>query len=202
MPRTILLTAFEPFDGASHNPSMDVVQAVERGWSRPEPLATAILPVAFHGAAVVLERVLTLVRPDIVVGVGLASSRPQPTLERLAVNLCDARIPDNEGAQPADGQVIPGGPLAVPTSLPVKACWRRLTTAGVAVDLSMSAGTFVCNAVFYRAAHWAGLRAGRRAGFVHIPGHDLDQSVDVVSEQIVTALDVGNDEDLAIGATD
>lgn len=202
MTRSVLLTAFEPFDGASDNPSAAVVTAVGAGWERPERLVTAVLPVSFVRAGTALEALLEQHAPDVAVGVGLAAGRARPGLERLAVNLCDARIPDEDGDRPADRPVLPGGPLARRTTLPVKATLRRLRGSGVDVELSMTAGTFVCNAVFYRSAAWAAEASGRRSGFVHVPATDVGVSARVVRAAVDDALDVEKDETVALGDTD
>lgn len=202
MTGTVLLTAFEPFDGAASNPSMTVVDRVVAGWDRAERLHHAVLPVAYERAGEVLSALLAEVDPDVVVSVGLAARRPHPSLERLAVNLRDARIPDNDGAQPVDEPVLAGGPLALLTSLPVRATHARLREAGYSVDLSMSAGTFVCNAVFYRSVSWADQRPGRRAGFVHVPQDRQEVSVAVVRAAVEDALDVEHDLVEAVGDTD
>lgn len=167
MPTTVLLTGFEPFDGAADNPSIDVARAVARQWPGPEQFVVAELPVAYSRAGAQVAELLARVNPRVAVGVGLAAGRTRLSLERLAVNLCDARIPDSDGHQPDADPVLPGGPTALWSNLPVK----RMVTAAEAecpAELSMTAGTYVCNAVFYQLVHWATARR-RRAGFVHIP---------------------------------
>jgi pyroglutamyl-peptidase len=198
----VLLTAFEPFGGAADNPSMSVVARVAAAWTRPERLHSEVLPVAYERADRRLVELLEEIEPAVVVGVGLAAGRARPSLERLAVNLRDAAIPDNDGAQPVDAPVIPGGPLAVPTSLPVRASVIRLQAAGHDVELSMTAGTFVCNAVFYRVATWANLRPARRAGFVHVPLDRLEDSVAAVRTVIEDALEQEADVAVAMGASE
>lgn len=202
MTRTVLLTAFEPFDGASTNPSMTVVEQVAATWDRQEELRCVVLPVAYDRARLQLMTALAQVSPDVVVGVGLASGRAIPSVERLAVNIRDARIPDNDGAQPGDEPVIPSGPLALLASLPVRATVARLREAGHAVELSMTAGTFVCNTVFYVAAAWADAGPDRRAGFVHVPADRFDDSVAVVRAAIDDAFDLERDLVVPMGATD
>ncbi|TDE90404.1 pyroglutamyl-peptidase I [Occultella glacieicola] len=205
---TVLLTGFEPFDGATANPSIDAARIVARDWDRPERLVVAELPVAYARMGVDLDDLITEHQPGVVIGVGLAPGRNRVSLERLAVNLRDARIPDNDGAQPAEGPVLDGQPTALFTSLPVKATRARLAEAGVEVDLSMTAGTFVCNAMFFRAAAWACGGPGRRAGFVHVPMPDGVGSPDLatlaraVRVSVDAALDVEADLRIADGATD
>lgn len=199
---TVLLTAFEPFDGAASNPSIDVVRRVLDGWDRPERLVTAVLPISFRGAEIALRALLTVHQPAVAIGVGLAARRTHPALERFAINLCDARIADNDGDQPSDRAVLTGGPLAVATSLPVKATAARVRAEGVDADLSTTAGTFVCNASFYLLATWALQGPGRRAGFVHVPGVAPAASAVVVRASVEDAFDLDRDLEVPVGDMD
>ena len=166
---TVLLTGFEPFAGDAVNPSGDAVQLVAGEWSGSETLVTAVLPVAFAGAAERIRELIGEHSPDVVIATGLAGGRSEISIERVAVNLIDARIPDNEGAQPVDAESVPGGPDARFSSLPVKAIVRDIAAAGIPSSLSTSAGTFVCNHVFSVITDAAAARAGARAGFIHVP---------------------------------
>jgi pyroglutamyl-peptidase len=105
----------------------------------------------------------------VVVAVGQAGGRPDVTVERVAINVDDARIPDNAGCSPVDEPVVDGGPAAYFSTLPVKACVAAMTEAGVPASVSQTAGTFVCNHVFYRVVHELVGRPGARGGFVHVP---------------------------------
>ncbi|MBB3156578.1 pyroglutamyl-peptidase [Microbacterium proteolyticum] len=164
---TILLTGFEPFAGDATNPSGDAVNAVAAGWRGPERLVVEVLPVAFDEAAVRLRALIADHRPDIVVATGLAGGRSHVTPERVAINLADARIPDNDGAQPVDLPVVSGGPAAHFATIPVKAIAAAVADAGIPSAVSHSAGTFVCNHVMFTALDAA--TPGVRAGFVHVP---------------------------------
>src|SRR5690606_4205494 len=104
----------------------------------------------------------------LVVGVGEAGGRERIGLERVAVNVIDARIPDNDGAQPIDVPVVPGAPAAYFSSLPIKACVEALARADLPAEVSSTAGTYVCNAAFYALMHLVA-GSGVRAGFVHVP---------------------------------
>jgi len=172
VPTTVLLTGFEPFDGRADNPSIEVVRAVAESWSGPERVLVAELPVAYDRAAARLVELLADADPDLSLGVGLAGGRDRLSFERLAVNLCDARIPDNDGQQPDADPVVAGGPAAIWSSLPVKRMRQAAEDAGCPAELSMTAGTYVCNAVFYHLAQWAE-DTQRRAGFVHVPDTDV-----------------------------
>lgn len=189
---TVLLTGFEPFDGRADNPSIEAVRAVAQAWAGPEQLIIAELPVAYGRAGEQLAELLATEKPTLVLGVGLAAGRRRLSIERLAVNLCDARIPDNDGHQPGAEPVVPGGPTALWASLPVKAMVAATERADCPAELSMTAGTYVCNAVFYRLARWAAAGQGRRAGFVHVPDTDVlpvRQSATGIDTALRTALD-------------
>ncbi|WOF22081.1 pyroglutamyl-peptidase I [Microbacterium betulae] len=166
---TVLLTGFEPFGGDARNPSEEAVAEVGREWSGPETLVTAALPVAFDAAAEELRRLVVQHAPDLVIATGLAGGRDAVTPERVAINLRDARIPDNAGQQPADAPCVEGGPAAYFSSLPVKAIVRAIADDGIPASLSHTAGTFVCNHVFYAASGLAAAHPGLRAGFIHVP---------------------------------
>lgn len=171
MPTTVLLTGFEPFDGRADNPSIDAVRAVAAQWTGPERLVVAELPVAYTRAGERLAELLAANGPTLALGVGLATGRTRLSVERLAVNLCDARIPDNDGHQPDADPVVHQGPTALWSSLPVKRMVAAAEAADCPAELSMTAGTYVCNAVFYHLTRWAGT-GDRRAGFVHVPDTD------------------------------
>ncbi|KUJ65490.1 Pyrrolidone-carboxylate peptidase [Streptomyces albus subsp. albus] len=166
----VLLTGFEPFGGERTNPSWRAVRAAA---ARPLPglsWATAELPCVYRTAIPALTAAVAATEPDLVLCVGQAGGRPDVTVERFAVNLDDARIPDNAGAQPIDRPVVPGGPAGYFAALPVKACVAAARAAGVPASVSHSAGTFLCNHVFYGLMHLAATeRPGLRGGFVHVP---------------------------------
>lgn len=167
---TVLLTGFEPFADDPTNSSGDAVQLVAASWAGPEQLVTAALPVTFEGAAARLRALIAQHSPDIVIATGLAGGRTAVTPERVAINLVDARIPDNSGAQPGDEPSLAGGPAAYFTTLPVKAIVRDASAAGIPTSLSTTAGTFVCNHVFFHALDAAATaRPSMRAGFIHVP---------------------------------
>lgn len=164
---TVLLTGFEPFGGDAANPSGEAVRLIADRWTSPEALVTAVLPVTFAGAAQRLRALIDEHRPDIVIATGLAGGRAVVGIERVAVNLVDARIPDNDGEQPIDEPSVPGAPSAHFATIPVKEIARRVSDAGTPAEVSYSAGTFVCNHVFFTALECAASRT--RVGFVHVP---------------------------------
>lgn len=167
---TILLTGFEPFDGCAANPSGLIARALDGTRIAGHVVAGVQLPTVFGGAARQLDAAIDTHRPALVLALGLAGGRPAVAIERIAINLDDARIPDNDGCQPVDHPVVAGGPAAYFSTLPVKAMWAALVDAGIAAEVSQTAGTFVCNHVFYALMH----RLARdgvpaRGGFIHVP---------------------------------
>ncbi|MFI1800228.1 pyroglutamyl-peptidase I [Streptomyces sp. NPDC020379] len=166
----VLLTGFEPFGGEAVNPSWQAVRAAAEHPPEGVELSVAQLPCVFGSALDALRAAVAATGPDVVLCVGQAGGRPDVTVERIAVNLDDARIPDNAGARPLDEPVVPGGPAAYFATLPVKACVAAVREAGLPASLSHTAGTFVCNHVFYGLMHLAATEhPGLRGGFVHVP---------------------------------
>ncbi|MEU6960525.1 pyroglutamyl-peptidase I [Streptomyces chrestomyceticus] len=166
----ILLTGFEPFDGESSNPSWEAVRAAAAEPPAGLEITAVELPCVYGRSRIVLREAVAAHDPDIVLCVGQAGGRPDLTVERVAVNIDDARIPDVSGAQPIDEPIVPGGPAAYFAALPVKACVAAVREAGVPASVSNTAGTFVCNHVFYDLMHLiATERPALRGGFVHVP---------------------------------
>lgn len=164
-----LVTGFEPFGTDPINPSLE---AIRRLPSRLDDLevATRVLPTAFDRALEALEDAVATAEPDIVLCLGLAGGRAALSLERVAINIDDARIADNDERQPIDSPVVAGGPAAYFTTLPIKAATAALRRAGLPAIVSNTAGTFVCNHVFYGLMHLAATRRpAMRGGFLHLP---------------------------------
>ncbi|MFD0666923.1 pyroglutamyl-peptidase I [Ramlibacter sp. MAHUQ-53] len=170
MPR-ILLTGFEPFDGQALNPSAQAVRALDGERVAGLQVVSAVLPTAFGASLARLDALLEAHRPALVLACGQAGGRAALCLERVALNLDDARIPDNAGARPIDRPVVPGAPAAYFATLPVKAMREALRAAGLPAEVSLSAGTFVCNHVFYGLMHRLAQPrlAATRGGFMHLP---------------------------------
>ncbi|CAH0327446.1 Pyrrolidone-carboxylate peptidase [Microbacterium sp. Bi128] len=149
--------------------------------------------MVFDAADERLRALIATHQPDVVIAVGLAGGRATLTPERVAINLADARIADNAGAQPLDRPVVAGGPAAYFATLPVKAMAAALTDAGLPASVSHSAGTFVCNHVMYAALHATADAPEVRAGFVHVPYAREDAPADVPSlplDDIVRGLEI------------
>jgi pyroglutamyl-peptidase len=159
----ILLTGFEPFGKATLNPSGEIVKQISG-----DNIVRAILPVAYAQSA---EKLLALIaehNPDVVISLGQAEGRTQITPERVAINLDDARLADNDGVVRNDVPIVFGGPVAYESTLPVKDIVKAINDAGVPAAVSLSAGAFLCNHVFYVAQnHFKGTKV--RSGFVHVP---------------------------------
>ncbi|QJI32731.1 pyroglutamyl-peptidase I [Pseudomonas sp. ADAK18] len=167
--RTVLLTGFEPFDQDPINPSWEAVRRLDGVLLTEDVRIVARqLPCAFATAAPRLKALLEEYRPHLVIATGLGPGRSDISIERVAINLNDARIPDNLGEQPIDTPVVPDGPAAYFSTLPIKAMVRALREAGIPASVSQTAGTFVCNQVFYSLQH-ALAGSGVRGGFIHVP---------------------------------
>lgn len=167
---TVLLTGFEPFDGEAINPSWLAVRELDGTMIARHRVHAVELPVSFAAMPVALAAAIVRYAPRLVLCVGQAGGRPQISLERVAVNLVDARIPDADGAQPIDQPVIADAPDAYLATLPLKAMLSALRHAGIPAEISLSAGAYVCNACAFHLAHRIATSAvSLRGGFVHIP---------------------------------
>jgi pyroglutamyl-peptidase len=161
--RKVLLTGFEPFGNATSNPSGEIVKQISG-----DSIVTAILPVAYTQSA---DRLLSLIeqhKPDVVICLGQAEGRTAITPERVAINLDDARLADNEGVLRNDVKILQDGPDAYFSTLPVNELVAAIKAQGIPAAVSLSAGAFLCNHVFYVAQKkFAG--SDVRSGFVHVP---------------------------------
>ncbi|KQQ91718.1 pyroglutamyl-peptidase I [Massilia sp. Leaf139] len=168
MKKTVLLTGFEPFNGATINPAWEAVRSF-KGWIDEDYMVEILqLPCVFGQANRVLCGAVDEIRPDIVICVGQAGGRPDLTVERVAINVDDAPIVDNGGQQPIDAPIAEDGPAAYFASLPVKAIVGAMRERDLKASVSQTAGTFVCNHVFYGLMHH--LRDKQvMGGFIHVP---------------------------------
>ncbi|MEI8089807.1 MAG: pyroglutamyl-peptidase I [Opitutaceae bacterium] len=210
--RTVLVTGFEPFDGASINPSQEIARNLHGTVIAGHSLVGALLPCVFGAAIPELKRLLDLHRPALVICVGQAGGRAAITPERVAININDALIPDNAGAQPVDRPIVKGGPAGYFSTLPIKAIVAALREVGVPSEVSQTAGTFVCNHVFYGLMHALRTRKSVRGGFIHVPylpeqakkgqaSLPLEDMVCGVALAVETALRLKKDLRLAGGQT-
>ncbi|MBV8190642.1 MAG: pyroglutamyl-peptidase I [Alphaproteobacteria bacterium] len=164
-----LVTGFDPFGGDDVNPSSLAVRQLKRRIGDIE-IHTAELPTSYAKSASLLDEAIDEVRPAIVLCVGQAGGRAELCLERVAINVQDARIRDNDGRQPIDRPVVKDGPAAYFATLPIKACVAAMREAGLPAAVSNTAGTFVCNHIFYALMDMLHRRRRpARGGFLHIP---------------------------------
>lgn len=203
----IIVTGFDPFGGETINPSIECVKAL------PEiegvELIRLELPTVFKESAKRLNEVINDVKPDAVLSVGQAGGRPGITMERIAINVDDARIPDNISQQPIDEAIQLDGEAAYFTTLPIKRIVKGIREAGISAEVSNSAGTFVCNHIMYQAL-FAATKADKpfKAGFMHIPfipeqttdkpSLPLVESTKALQIAIETIRDYINDEDIKV----
>ena len=146
----VLLTGFTPFGGETVNPALETVKRVRC----PEAEVRVLeVPTVFGESSRVVTAAMDAFRPDVVLCVGQAAGRSAVTPERVAINVDDARIPDNAGQQPVDAPIVPGGPAAYFATVPVKDMVLAIREAGVPSELSNSAGTYVCNHLLYCVLH-------------------------------------------------
>lgn len=165
----ILVTGFDPFGGEKINPAIEAVKRLPRSIHGAEIYQLEI-PTVFHRSAAVMKAKIEEVKPDVILNVGQAGGRAGITVERVAINQDDARIPDNEGNQPIDEQIQKDGEAAYFSSLPIKAMVEAVKSSGIAASVSNSAGTFVCNHIMYQSLYLAHTcYKGVKAGFIHIP---------------------------------
>jgi len=196
MMKTVLLTGFDPFDGAAINPSWEAVRQLD-GWSGDDFRVVAReLPCVFGRSIEALCGFVDEVRPDVVIAVGQAGGRTEISVERIAINVDDARIADNLGQQPVDVPIVADGPAAYFTTLPIKAMVAAIRSRGLKAGVSQTAGTFVCNHVFYALMHHLrGLPV--KAGFIHVPflpeqaaAYPVQPTASMTLEEIVAGLRV------------
>jgi len=165
----VLLTGFAPFGGETDNPSWNAVSYLDGAVIAGHRIVARRLPVEFGASVDALRDMIDMLSPALVLCVGQAGGRSQLSIERVAINVDDARIPDNVGAAPVDQPIVSGGPAAYFATLPIKAILSDLRDAGIAAEISQTAGTYVCNHVFYGLMHALRARPAIRAGFIHIP---------------------------------
>jgi pyroglutamyl-peptidase len=168
--KKMLLTGFEPFDGQAINPSEELAREISGAKIARHEVVGALLPCVFGAALKELKHQIKLHNPAFVICLGQAGGRAEITPERVAINVDDARIADNAGQQPVDKPVVKDGPAAYFSTLPIKAIVQELRKREIPAAVSQTAGTFVCNHVFYGLMHELALhRPEVRGGFIHVP---------------------------------
>ncbi len=167
--KTVLLTGFEPFGGETINPSGEIARQLHGTVIAGHRVAGALLPCVFGAAITELKKQIRTTKPVLVICIGQAGGRAEVTPERVAINVDDARIADNAGRQPVDRPIVRGGPAAYWSTLPVKAITAELRRREIPAAVSQTAGTFVCNHVFYGLMHELRGQQKVRGGFIHVP---------------------------------
>ena len=167
--KRLLITGFDPFGGSAVNPSWLAVEQLPDQIGDYELCKLPIPTVFGKAASLVLEKA-TAFQPDLILCVGLAGGRNAVTPERIAVNIRDARIPDNEGNQPSGDRIVADGPAAYFATAPVGKMAQAIRDAGIPAAVSNSAGTFVCNHIMYHSLYLTNKEYPNiKAGFMHIP---------------------------------
>jgi len=168
--KKLMLTAFEPFEKETINPSLEAARVMKGVEFPGASLHVLELPVERYSATEIALQSLIEVKPDLVIMLGVAIERFRITPERVAINVDDFRIPDNAGNQPAGEPIVEGGPVGYFSTLPYRAIVDRLLKAGIPSAISNSAGTYLCNRLFYSVMHFiATERLPITAGFIHVP---------------------------------
>lgn len=168
--KTVLITAFEPFGGERVNPSWEAVSQLDERMICGARVVAKQLPCEFGTSLEKIYAAIDELKPDVVLAVGQAGGRSDITVERVGINVDDARIPDNAGNQPIDEAIVEGGPAAYFATLPIKAIVEGIREAGIPASVSQTAGTYVCNHVMYGLLHYLAQQENpARGGFIHIP---------------------------------
>lgn len=190
---SLLLTYFGAFSGTPYNPTEAVARRAAAALLESAPGLTVHvkeLPVEFAGSSKALSEALEEYEPDVAISLGVAVGREKVSLERVAINLDAARIADNAGAQLTDTPIRLDGPDAYFSALPTRAIFEELDAAGLPVELSYTAGTFVCNHVFYELRHATGGLIP--AGFIHIPMSRPDTPASLAPGETASLQDAGS----------
>lgn len=165
----VLITGFDPFGGENINPALEAVKKLPDTICNAEIIKLEI-PTVFRKSLEKIEENIIKHNPDIVISVGQAGGRSGITPERIAINIDDARIPDNETKQPIDIPIFEDGENAYFTNLPIKAMIKEMKLAEIPCSISNTAGTFVCNHVMYGILYMASKKYPNiKGGFIHVP---------------------------------
>ena len=196
----VLITGFDPFGGESINPALEAVKMLKDEIAGAEIVKLQIPVVAGKSIEKIHEK-MKEVNPDIVISIGQAGGRFGVTPERVAINITDARIPDNEGNQPIDEPIFADGDTAYFSNLPVKAMVQAIKDAGYPSSLSNTAGTYICNHVMYGILYYIQKEfPGVRGGFIHVP-YAASQVVDKPNTPSMAIADITAALEAAIAAT-
>jgi len=207
--KTLLITGFEPFGGEKVNPALEAVKRLDGHQLNGAKIVTCAVPVVLQRSIDVVAKAIETHQPDYVVAVGQAGGRAAITPERVAINLDDYRIPDNDGNQPIDKKVAEDGADAYFSTLPIKAMVKVMQDNGIPAQVSNTAGTYVCNHLFYGIQYYL-RKTNINSGFIHIPlmtsqcidGKQPSMSLDTIVEGLILSAQaiVDNEYDINIGA--
>ncbi|EOS79918.1 pyroglutamyl-peptidase I [Dorea sp. 5-2] len=165
----VLVTGFDPFGGEAVNPAFEAVKLLPDEIAGAEIIKLEI-PTVFSKCGPAVEAGIQKYEPDVVINVGQAGGRSCVTIEQVAINLAEARIPDNDGEQPSDEPIQKDGAPAYYATIPVKAIVKNVRDHGIPCHISYTAGTYVCNCIMYNVLHMAATKYSNiRAGFIHVP---------------------------------
>jgi pyroglutamyl-peptidase I len=169
--KKLLITGFQPFDGESVNPALEVAKGLQGKTINGYEVIALEIPVVRFEALKAVQAAIEELQPDAVITIGQAGGRPDITVERVGINIDDFRIPDNKGNQPIDEPVVTGGPVAYWATLPIKKMVANVKAQGIPASVSNSAGTYVCNHLLYGLLHYLTTQGKTAipAGFIHIP---------------------------------
>lgn len=211
----ILITGFDPFGGEAVNPAFEAVKLVADTIKGAQIIKLEI-PTVFTRSSDVVEAAILQHQPDVVLNVGQAGGRSHMTVEKVAINLAEARIPDNDGEQPLGTKLREDGETAYFATIPVKAIVQHMKDNGIPASVSYTAGTYVCNSIMYHVLYLTATKyPGIRAGFIHVP-YATVQAVDkpvgtpfMSLTEIARALELAveaiidnkDDQNLAMGTT-
>lgn len=203
--KQVLVTGFTPFDNEPINAAWEVVKELDGYRSDTAHVSVRQIPTVFGKSIASLHQAMEALQPDIVICVGQAGGRSAVSVERIGVNLSDARIPDNDGASPVEEPIVAGGPDGYYSTLPVREIVKTIQAAGIPAEESWTAGTYVCNHILYGLMSKLGTSPWKEkstiGGFIHIPFLP-EQSVrhknapslgaELVREAIVLAIQVAS----------
>lgn len=168
--KKVLVTGFDPFGGEKINPALEAIKELKKSEFNNIDLRVKEIPTVFYKSIKVLEAAIDEIRPDVVICIGQAGGRSEITIERVAINVIDARIPDNENNQLVDVPVVENGPAAYFATIPIKDIAENIKKAGIPASISNTAGTFVCNQLLYGLMHILSTKYKNiKGGFIHIP---------------------------------
>jgi pyroglutamyl-peptidase len=205
----VLVTAFDPFDTDKVNPAFEAVKLLPAEIAGAA-ITTLEVPTVFAKGAAIMEAKMREINPDLVICVGQAGGRAHVTLERVAINLIEARVKDNAGNQPFDAAIKEDGENAYFTNLPLKAMVANMHAKGLPGSISYTAGTFVCNEIMYQLLYLIEKEfTNVRGGFIHVP-FSPDQtitrpvgtpcmSLETIADSLVAAIEaaVTHDADIS-----